>query len=176
MKPNKHINIRSIEIRQAGQEEIPIIQHLAGTVYGFAYLSILGKPQVEYMLEKFYSTAALVEQMRQGHHFLISKNQEEDVAFVSYNCLDSRQGIFKLQKLYVLPEMQGEGLGAYLVNAVTIRVWQNGGKVLRLNINRYNQARGFYEKLSFRVIETVDIPIGEGYFMNDYVMEKDLEG
>lgn len=38
-----------------------------------------------------------------------------------------------------------------------------------------NRARGFYERLGFNVTETVDIPIGEGYFMNDYVMEMDLE-
>lgn len=43
---------------------------------------------------------------------------------------------------------------------------------LGLNVNRYNKAKGFYERLGFNVIGEENIPIGNGYFMNDYVMEK----
>ena len=126
------------------------------------------------MLGKIYSTPSLLEQMQQGHIFLIVQSLQKDVGFVSFICLDFEQRIFKLQKLYVLPEMQGSGLGAYMVKAVIRHATHQGAKILQLNVNRFNPARGFYERLGFRVTETVDIPIGEGYFMNDYVMEMDL--
>ena len=160
---------------RADQEEMPIVQHIASAVYGPTYLGILGQAQVDYMLGKIYSTSALAEQLEQGHVFFIAKIRQRDVGFVSYSCENATQGVFKLQKLYVLPEMQGRGLGAFLVRAVSSQVRQRGGKILQLNVNRFNRAREFYEKLGFRIKESVDIPIGEGYFMNDYVMEKDLE-
>jgi hypothetical protein len=43
-----------------------------------------------------------------------------------------------------------------------------------LNVNRYNKARFFYEKFGFKIIDEVDISIGNNYFMNDYVMELNL--
>jgi ribosomal protein S18 acetylase RimI-like enzyme len=49
-----------------------------------------------------------------------------------------------------------------------------GGKRLELNVNRYNKARQFYEKLGFTVIKEEDIDIGEGFFMNDYVMARSI--
>ncbi|MGZ8545109.1 MAG: GNAT family N-acetyltransferase, partial [Flavisolibacter sp.] len=49
-----------------------------------------------------------------------------------------------------------------------------GATVLRLNVNRNNSARSFYEKLGFEMIGEEDIDIGNGYFMNDYVMEKKI--
>ena len=30
----------------------------------------------------------------------------------------------------------------------------------------------FYEKLGFQIIKEEDVDIGNGYFMNDYIMEK----
>lgn len=162
-------------LRMAGQEEIPIIQHIARAVYGPTYLSILGQEQVEYMLEKIYSSSALLEQMQQEHTFLLAQSQKKEVGFVSYNCSDPVQKIFKLQKLYVLPEQQGTGLGAWMVKEVIVHIRQLGGEILQLNVNRFNRAKGFYEKLGFTIKETMDIPLGEGYFMNDYVMELDLE-
>jgi ribosomal protein S18 acetylase RimI-like enzyme len=42
---------------------------------------------------------------------------------------------------------------------------------LELNVNRQNTAIGFYKKLGFKIIAEEDIPIGNGFFMNDYVMQ-----
>ena len=36
------------------------------------------------------------------------------------------------------------------------------------------EARNFYEKLGFVIIEEKDFDIGQGFFMNDYVMEKKI--
>ena len=43
-----------------------------------------------------------------------------------------------------------------------------------LNVNRYNKALYFYEKHGFTIAQEVDIEIGEGYFMNDYIMKLSL--
>jgi GNAT superfamily N-acetyltransferase len=71
----------------------------------------------------------------------------------------------------VLPEHHGEGLGKFLINEVVNKVREAGGKTLELNVNRANDAKVFYERMGFTIKKTVDIAIGNGFFMNDYVME-----
>lgn len=45
---------------------------------------------------------------------------------------------------------------------------------MELNVNRSNRARGFYERMGMKKLREGDFPIGEGYFMNDYIMGIDL--
>jgi ribosomal protein S18 acetylase RimI-like enzyme len=71
----------------------------------------------------------------------------------------------------VLPECQGTGAGKILMDEVIKRTADAGNKSLLLNVNRDNPALGFYKKKGFEIIKTEDIDIGNGYFMNDYVME-----
>ncbi|WP_225975267.1 GNAT family N-acetyltransferase [Anseongella ginsenosidimutans] len=75
--------------------------------------------------------------------------------------------------MYVLPETQGKGTGRFLINTVELKAKEQGCQVLELNVNRFNKARSFYEKLGFKVQRTEDIPIGP-FFMNDYIMQKIL--
>jgi hypothetical protein len=42
------------------------------------------------------------------------------------------------------------------------------------NVNRYNNALAFYQKLGYEILKEEDIDIGEGFFMNDFVMLKDV--
>jgi len=163
-----------IEIRRATKEELIIIQHIGYKAYWATYHKILGDKQVEYMLEKFYNLKALKEQVEKGLIFLLCKNNHKDLAFASYSLNNANSKIYHLQKLYVLPEAQGKGLGKLLIKTVIENCKTKGGQLLQLNVNRYNDARKFYEKIGFVAKNSVDIPIGGGYFMNDYIMELDI--
>ena len=163
-------------VRIASKDDLPIVQHLATVAYHETYVPIIGLEQVDFMLRKFYNLAALGVQMDQGHVFVIATENGEDIGFASYNKLEEDPGAFKLQKLYLLPERKGSGLGRYLVDEVISKVQAAGATSLQLNVNRFNKSLGFYEKLGFVIKEQVDIPIGEHFFMNDYVMEKEITG
>jgi len=160
-----------IGLRIAKEEDIPAIRNIGITTYGPTYVHLLGQEQVDYMLDKFYSKGALLAQLMEGHIFLIAEEDGEDLAFASYSTVAHEVGVFKLHKLYVLPGAHGKGLGKFLINEVADKARQAGGKWLQLNVNRYNKAKDFYEKAGFKIKETVDIAIGNGFFMNDYVME-----
>jgi diamine N-acetyltransferase len=45
---------------------------------------------------------------------------------------------------------------------------------LQLQVNRRNKAKSFYEKLGFIIIKEFDFDIGNGYVMDDYLMEKKI--
>jgi ribosomal protein S18 acetylase RimI-like enzyme len=80
----------------------------------------------------------------------------------------------KLQKIYVLPEKQKLGLGLALMDYTVLFAQENGMKHITLQVNRTNKAVSFYERLGFYVADEQDFDIGNGYFMNDFVMQKDL--
>jgi len=163
-----------ITLRKAKEEDLPIIQTIGTTTYGPTYTHLLGQEQVDYMLGKFYSIAALRQQLMEGHIFLIAQEGTKDLAFASYGMLEKESKSVKLHKLYVLPEAHGKGLGKLLINEVRNKAIEAGATGLQLNVNRYNKAKDFYEKAGFIIKETVDIEIGNGFFMNDYVMELPL--
>jgi hypothetical protein len=41
---------------------------------------------------------------------------------------------------------------------------------MELNVNRENRAVGFYLRMGMHHARTVDVAIGDGYYMNDYIM------
>ena len=56
-----------------------------------------------------------------------------------------------------------------------IRRVSPGAKSVHLNVNRYNKALSFYKHLGMRILTEGDFALGNGYYMNDYIMCLDLQ-
>ena len=162
-----------LTIRQATQEDAKLIRELSWKVWPQTYSSLLSAEQIDYMMELMYSEKALLQQMQKDHQFLIASDNNAPVAFASYSEVDV--SIYKLHKIYVLTSEQGKGFGKHIIDHIIKEIKRKNALALRLNVNRQNIAKQFYEKLGFQVIAEEDIDIGNGYFMNDYVMEKKLK-
>ncbi|HZI68085.1 MAG TPA: GNAT family N-acetyltransferase [Hanamia sp.] len=164
-----------IEIRTAQIEDLPVIRQLAHEIWPSAYLEILGQAQLDYMLEKIYSLPSLEHQFTVlNHNFILAIENETPVGFASYSAHED-EPIYHLNKIYVLPDQQGKKIGKKLLDHVLKAVKEAGASALQLNVNRYNKALHFYERAGFKIIRKEDIDIGSGYFMNDFVLEKQLE-
>lgn len=161
----------TLSIRPGELEDINTIGFLAQQIWPGTYGAILPDEQLQYMLNLFYSPASLRRQMIEDRHqFLIVEHEDEAIGFASWSAT-AEPGVYKLQKLYVLPGQQGKGLGRALLQYIFEAIQPEGASLLRLNVNRYNKARQFYEKMGFAVVKEEDVAIGNNYFMNDYVME-----
>lgn len=161
-----------LTIRHANKNDVALIRTLARQTWPQTYAQILHRKQISYMMNLIYSEAALEKQMQDGHQFIIVYNASIPVGFASFNEVEPT--IFKLQKIYLLPNQQGRGTGKFTIEQVLEEIKPRGATALRLNVNKFNKAKNFYEKLGFEVISDVKIAIGEGYFMDDFVMEKKL--
>ena len=73
-----------------------------------------------------------------------------------------------------MPETQGKGFGIQFINEIEKRAQEANNKLLFLNVNRFNKAQYFYKKLGFEIAYEEDIEIGNGYLMEDFVMEKKI--
>ena len=153
---------------------MPIISNLAELIWPQTYSEYINEEQLRYMLDLMYNQGELISQLQQGYTFLIAEDGLKDVGFACSSLIDAETKTYKLHKLYVLPEMHGKGVGKILINEIKNLAERNGGKFLQLNVNRNNKAKDFYLKGGFKIKETVDVNIGNGFFMNDYVMELEI--
>ncbi|GAA4437675.1 GNAT family N-acetyltransferase [Ravibacter arvi] len=155
--------------RAARPADIPLVIDLQKQTWWVTYEPIIGKDQCDDMFARIYNESALLRQMDE-HRFFILEADSTACGFASYAGPDPN-GIFKLHKIYVTPATQGTGAGRFLLSAIEDQVKQRKGNEIRLNVNRHNPARTFYEKMGYRILFEEDIPIGD-FWMNDYVMGK----
>lgn len=163
------------EIHNATDFHLPIIRSIAYRTWPETFESILSPEQIMYMLEQMYSIDSLKAQVgEKGHQFILAKSGQEYLGFAGIELNYAAASQTKIHKIYILPEAQGKGIGKALFAEITQRAKQAGNQKLLLNVNRHNKAVHFYENIGFSIANTEDIDIGNGFFMNDYVMEKSI--
>ena len=165
------------------------VERIAHATWPATFGEILTPAQIEYMLAMMYRPAAMAEQVAGGHRFhLLLERASGDrpadayggpgepyaaVAYVSHQP-DYLPGTTKIHKLYALPRVQGRGYGRVLVEHVRQLARAAGQSRLRLDVNYQNAAIGFYQHLGFRKVAEHTTDIGQGYLMEDWVMETEL--
>lgn len=159
------------EIRTASLQDIPLIVDLAERSWLPTYRDILVKEQLELMFRVIYSPSSLKKQFTE-HTFILLFEENVAKAFASFS--GNKDGIVKIQKLYILPQNQGKGMGKFMVDYIAAEAKKIGANTLELNVNRYNTAKVFYEKIGFTIYQTVDIPFGK-FWLNDYEMRKAID-
>ncbi len=150
-----------------------IIADLAKTIWTNHYTPIIGEQQVAYMLDKFQSTKAVKDQIEKGHRYYLLEHEGISVGYFSFN-MD--QDFLFLSKLYVLKSVRGNGIGRAALLFIEAQVKSLQLKKIRLTVNKYNtNSIKAYGKMGFINIEEVVMDIGNGYVMDDYVLEKIIE-
>ena len=156
-------------------EDAAIIRILAEEIWWNTYSSIISKEQIRYMLDHIYDLDSIMQQINENEQtYLLLLTDERPVCFASYAPRKENPEVYKLHKIYCLPETQGKGLGKALLEEIENAVTAAGKNTLELNVNRHNRAKAFYEKMGFEIVYEEDVPIGP-YWMNDYVMRKVLK-
>ena len=163
-----------LTIAKAGTAQIPLIQQIAQDTWPDTFKDILTPEQIRYMLHMMYDDASLRQQMESGNVFLLAEVDGVPGGFASYELHYRNSPVSKLHKIYILPSMQGKSVGKALLLEVAKIAREAGMQQVWLNVNRENKATGFYERFGFKKTGEEDIDIGNGYFMNDTIMQMNL--
>lgn len=169
-----------MDIARASVSDIMRIHDMADVAFRHTYRDILSPEQMEYMMDWMYSPDNLRKQFLDGHIYFIGYDGDRPCGYVSVEpegTADDGVMLFHLQKIYVLPSEQKRGLGRMLFErAVAFVKEASGGRRARieLNVNRSNPAIGFYRHLGMEILRQGDFHIGNGFYMNDYIMGIDL--
>jgi len=160
-----------IHLEKINKTQLAIIKDLAYVIWPTTYGEILSNDQLYYMLDNFYSVDNLSNQMDAGQIFELLFEDKNILGFVAYEFNCKETGLLKIHKIYLLPETQGKGFGKFMIDEVIKIAKNNQQKGLFLNVNKYNKAQFFYEKLGFKITIEEVIDIGNNYIMDDYQME-----
>lgn len=145
---------------------------LAHTIWNQHYGPIIGQAQVDYMLHNFQSLKAVKKQIEEGYrYFIIYKNEKPSGYLALVSCKSEKKTM--ISKIYINKEQRGCGLGKQLLNFAHQQALSAQQKTLWLTVNKYNtKAINWYKKQGFKITDAIVNPIGEGYVMDDYIMEK----
>ena len=166
-----------IQITRAGLNDRDFIRSVSERTWPSTYGHIISQAQIDFMMDWMYSNESLEKQMNTGCEFYIASIKKENehwdaVGFcsVSPEEEDSNEIAHKLNKLYVLPEAQGTGAGKALLNKCIEVAKAGGSNSLFLQVNKLNTAYTFYLKKGFIKEREFKCDIGNGFYMDDYVM------
>jgi RimJ/RimL family protein N-acetyltransferase len=147
--------------------DISEIYRLANKIWYHHYVPIVGQEQVDYMIDKIYSQVSLTEQMHEKKHlFYLITEDNENFGFLSISGAEEKF----IHKFYIDQDVQGKGIGSSVFEE--LKKLFPDTKSFELTVNRQNyKSINFYFKLGFKIDHIADFDIGNGYWMNDFVMK-----
>lgn len=150
--------------------DIDAVSALARTVWQVTYPPLITQAQIDSMLADRYSAARIQSQLDDPQHAWWIAQQPQTPAGFAHASLDGAD--CKLDKLYIHPDRQHQGIGHALLLAVQHWARQHEARRLWLQVNRGNaQAISAYLKYGFRITESRIFDIGNGFVMDDHIME-----
>ncbi|MEY4595172.1 MAG: hypothetical protein RIQ47_1582 [Bacteroidota bacterium] len=155
-------------IRQLQRSELKVVQDLAYEIWPLVYSEMISREQMKYMLDWMYHLDVLTAKIDNGDLFFSYSLENNDIGYLHLELVDEKT--IKVQKIYVHPDFHGRGIGRELIQTAIDMATAQGRSSLELQVNRANPAVRFYKQLGFSITGEKDFDIGNGYFMNDYVM------
>lgn len=162
-------------ISPASPADAEAIARVARDIWYLHYPGIITVSQIDYMLGQRYQPEIIAAQINANEAWWDKLEVDSWLAgFAGYEPGSVADSV-KLDKLYVHPRVQGHGYGYALVQHVEACSRERGFSSLYLQVNKGNTASiAFYRKAGFTVTDEVKVDIGNGYFMDDFVMSKRL--
>jgi GNAT superfamily N-acetyltransferase len=162
------MNIQIIPV--SDENQIDMIERLAFEIWNQHFIPIIGKAQVDYMLAKFQSKAAIADQIANGYLYYLFDNGDQHIGYMAV--LPQADRLF-LSKLYIVASGRGKGYGRQALAFLEKMAIEKGADRISLTVNRHNgDTISAYERLGFQNVGTVVQDIGGGFVMDDYRMEK----
>lgn len=148
------------------------IADLAAIIWREHYTPIIGKEQVEYMIENFQSTEAMYSQYKDGYQYFMVNHNKTLVGYVSIK--KQADNLF-LSKIYVSKDFRGQKIGKAAMAFVQQKALEMDCKNITLGVNKHNtNSIAAYKKMGFANKGSMVTDIGNGFIMDDYKMEKTL--
>lgn len=165
----------SIEIFNVKNDrELREVAELAHEIWHECFVGIISAEQIDYMVEKYQSYHAMKRQIaEQNYRYFAVRDEEEMCGYFAVKSEDDSR-LF-LSKLYLRKDKRGRGIASTMLKRVFDEAKDSGKTSVYLTVNKFNaHAITVYKKTGFMVIDAPSTDIGNGFVMDDYVMEYKL--
>ena len=163
------------QLKALTEADFEAVANLGATIWREHYSKIVSMAQIDYMLAERYRPENLRNYLNSsGRWFDLLSLGKKPVGYCSYASTSNPKEM-KLEQIYLLEECRGKGWGGLMLRHVEARARQKNIQLLMLQVNKRNKdSIAIYRKAGFQVREEAIFDIGNGYFMDDYVMEKTI--
>lgn len=151
-----------MNIKLASQEEIEIVLHIVHNTVNSIYPNYYPYEVADFFI-KHHSLESIKKDIEKGSVYLIMDND-------SYVGTGTREGRY-IGRVYILPEFQGKGYGAAIVNFIESEIFkEHTSAYLEASLPSYS----FYLKNGYKPIEYHRFNVDNNRVLCYYVMEKEL--
>ena len=147
-------------------KNITKLANLASEIWHEYWPCILTSEQIDYMVDKFQSENAIINQIENENYTYYFLKVDGNVA--GYTGVSNRGDYLFLSKLYIKKEFRHKGYGKKAFEEIK----KLGFNRIQLTVNKYNKNTiDAYLKYGFKIINKAVTDIGNGFVMDDYIME-----
>ena len=159
-------------IKVLTNQNIKEVSELAHKIWNEYFISIITQEQIDYMLKNFQSENPITNQIqKEGYEYFLIKNDEQNN--IGYFSIQKRPELLFLSKLYIDKSQRGKGTGKEALEFITNKAKDYGLSKIQLTCNKFNlQSLAIYERWGFDIVKSVETDIGNGFVMDDYILEK----
>lgn len=160
--------------RRATADDVDGIRAVAGDSWRTDYPEILGDGAVESGFEEWYDHDSVESAVGADDELLYVAERDGEVVGVAHAVLDHDGAVGHLLRLYVHPNVRGEGIGGELLATMRDALFGRGVERVTAMVLAANDAGNeFYRTFGFdRVDEAETTVAGETYPENRYVLER----
>lgn len=168
-------NIDLVEVNSRDDMELQELVNLAKEIWEEHYESIIGREQIEYMLEKYQSIDKIKSDITvNGYRYFVAYFERKMVGYCAIRVEDDKKGVF-LSKLYISKCFRGQGISRLFLGKIQEIAKEGDLNHIWLTVNKQNYTSiSVYERIGFRIIKDIVTDIGAGYVMDDYIMRMDM--
>lgn len=153
-------------------EDIISFFNLANNIWHEYFPCILEKEQIDYMVNMFFSQNAMKQSINDGYEFYFVQHNEENIGFIVIH--PEKEKLF-LSKFYLKLKKRGKGFAGKMMSFVKTRARELNLHSIYLTVNKYNtHTIDVYKHFGYKTTSSERTDIGEGFIMDDYVMELTL--
>lgn len=161
----------------ASEDDRRCLAELADEIWHEYWPALIGEAQTDYMVERFQSLEAVERDMDEHgyEYWLLHAGDGRTVGYTG-GCMEPETNRFFVSKIYLLADERGKGFARRTIEFYEELCRDRNLQAMYLTVNKHNDLGvRAYLGTGFEIIDAVETDIGNGFVMDDYIMEKRMD-
>lgn len=159
---------------ETDEQEIGLSQ-IADEIWHEYWPALIGEAQTDYMVEQFQSLDAIKRDIADNsyEYWILHDSDTEEVVGYTGGHEEPETNRYFISKVYLFENQRGKGYARQVIAFYNDLCIDRNFKAMYLTVNKGNELGvRAYKGTGFEIIDAVETPIGEGFIMDDFIMER----
>lgn len=155
-------------------EQLKNLEKFAAEIWLDYWPDLIGENQTRYMINMFHSFDAMKRDIDDhAYEYWFVEDAGGNTVGYTGGHVEPKTNRFFISKIYLLKEERGKHYASQILNFYENLCEERDLEAMYLTVNKHNElGTRAYLGRGFEIIDQVETDIGEGYIMDDFIMEK----